>query len=333
MNAQQLGIVTGSRRANPHSIAIAKDSVCFRAVRRRVIVPSIPSVLWTSPRQISVFGPSSSRPSRKSGFPDLIDNTFGSTPPALGRGYASRVNVPVRMPGALRITHCACSLSTLSFSHKALAHNNKTALGKSPHIKPARRVAHLRKIVARDRDFSSELRPSLGPIRHQRLEKMMSNQQKTIAVVDDDPEMRCAMRNLLSALGYIGKTYDTAKTFLNCASTCEASCLVLDVQLGDISGIELAHRLAADGFRFPIIFMTGLDDEIIRKQAAAAGGIAFLRKPFSAETLAGAITKAVDTGLRTAQSSSQSGRINADKVFSTHSPVRLDQSLSGRLST
>jgi len=222
---------------------------------------------------------------------------------------------------------------TLSFSHKALAHNNKTALGKSPHIKPARRVAHLRKIVAGDRDFSSELRPSLGPIRHQRLEKMMSNQQKTIAVVDDDPEMRCAMRNLLSALGYIGKTYDTAKTFLNCASTCEASCLVLDVQLGDISGIELAHRLAADGFRFPIIFMTGLDDEIIRKQAAAAGGIAFLRKPFSAETLAGAITKAVDTGLRTAQSSSQSGRINADKVFSTHSPVRLDQSLSGRLST
>jgi len=166
----------------------------------------------------------------------------------------------------------------------------------------------------------------------------MSNQQKTIAVVDDDPEMRCAMRNLLSALGYIGKTYDTAKTFLNCASTCEASCLVLDVQLGDISGIELAHRLAADGFRFPIIFMTGLDDEIIRKQAVAAGGIAFLRKPFSAETLADAITKAVDTGLWprqtiTAQSSRQSGRIKADKVFGTHSPVRLDQSLSGRLST
>jgi len=89
------GIVAGSRRANPHSIAIAKDSVCFRAVRRRVIVPSIPSVLWTSPRQISVFGPSSSRPSRKVWVPDLIDNTFGSTPPALRRGYASRVNVPV----------------------------------------------------------------------------------------------------------------------------------------------------------------------------------------------------------------------------------------------
>jgi FixJ family two-component response regulator len=125
---------------------------------------------------------------------------------------------------------------------------------------------------------------------------MMSNQQKTIAVVDDDPEMRCAMRNLLSALGYVCKTYDTAKTFLNCASTCEAICLVLDIQLGDISGIELAYRLAADGFRFPIIFMTGLDDATIRKQAVAAGGIAFLRKPFSAETLADAITKAVDIG-------------------------------------
>src|SRR3974390_3167841 len=108
-------------------------------------------------------------------------------------------------------------------------------------------------------------------ITRQRWEKIMSNQQKTIAVVDDDPEMRCAMRNLLSALGYIGKTYDTAKTFLNCASTCEASCLVLDIQLGDISGIELAHRLAVDGFRFPIIFMTGLDDATIRKKAVAAG--------------------------------------------------------------
>jgi FixJ family two-component response regulator len=146
------------------------------------------------------------------------------------------------------------------------------------------------------------------------------------------------MRNLLSALGYIGKTYDSAKTFLNCASTCQASCLVLDVQLGDISGIELAHRLAADGFRFPIIFMTGLDDATIREQAIAAGGIAFLRKPFSAETLADAITKAVDTGLSprqtiTSQSSRQSRQfphlINADKVFGTH----VDQSLGGRLST
>ena len=167
---------------------------------------------------------------------------------------------------------------------------------------------------------------------------MMSKQQKTIAVVDDDPEMRCAMQNLLSALGYISKTYDTAKTFLSCASTCEADCLVLDIQLGDISGIELAHRLAADGFRFPMIFMTGLDDATIRKQAVAAGGIAFLRKPFSAETLADAITKGIDTGLRprqtiTARSSRQSGRINADKVSGTNSPVRLDQPLSSRLSS
>lgn len=121
----------------------------------------------------------------------------------------------------------------------------------------------------------------------------MSGQKKTIAVVDDDPEMRSAMVSLLSALGYRTKTFDSAKTFLNCASTCEAICLVIDIQLGDISGIELACQLAADGFRFPIIFMTGRDDAIVRKKADAAGGIAFLRKPFSADLLVKAINKAI----------------------------------------
>ena len=121
----------------------------------------------------------------------------------------------------------------------------------------------------------------------------MSGQKKTIAVVDDDPEMRSAMVCLLSALGYGTKTFDSAKTFLNCASTCEAICLVVDIQLGDISGIELAYQLAADGFRVPIIFMTGADDPAVRKKANAAGGIAFLRKPFSTDLLVDAINRAI----------------------------------------
>ena len=100
-------------------------------------------------------------------------------------------------------------------------------------------------------------------------------------------------RSLLSALGYGTRTFDSAKTFLNCASTCEAICLVVDIQLGDISGIELAYQLAADGFRFPIIFMTGADDAAVRKKANAAGGIAFLRKPFSTDLLVDAINRAI----------------------------------------
>jgi len=120
----------------------------------------------------------------------------------------------------------------------------------------------------------------------------MTNGQKIVGVVDDDPEMRAAMASLLSSYGYRAETFDSAETFLTCASTSKATCLVVDIQLGDISGVELAHQLAADGFTYPIIFMTGLDDEVIRNQAVAAGGVAFLRKPFPAQTLCDAIKKA-----------------------------------------
>lgn len=122
--------------------------------------------------------------------------------------------------------------------------------------------------------------------------QIMPSENKMVAVVDDDPEMRSAVVRLLRGIGYDARTFDSAKTFLNCASRCKAICLVVDIQLGDISGIDLACRLAADGFKFPIIFMTGRDDAMARKKAYAAGGIAFLRKPFSAEILVEAISRA-----------------------------------------
>jgi FixJ family two-component response regulator len=120
----------------------------------------------------------------------------------------------------------------------------------------------------------------------------MSNLQKIIAVIDDDPEMRESMATLVSAYGYSAETFDSAESFLTCASTCRAICLVVDIQLGDISGVELAHQLAADGFKFPIIFMTGHSDPVIERQAIAACGIAFLCKPFEATTLIDAVKKA-----------------------------------------
>ena len=120
----------------------------------------------------------------------------------------------------------------------------------------------------------------------------MSKLQKIIAVIDDDPEMRASMARLVSACGYSAETYDSAETFLICASRCRAICLLVDIQLGDISGVELAHQLAADGFKFPIIFMTGHSDAVTERQAIAAGGIAFLYKPFPATTLIAAIKKA-----------------------------------------
>jgi FixJ family two-component response regulator len=121
----------------------------------------------------------------------------------------------------------------------------------------------------------------------------MAHRETTIAVIDDDPEMRAAMASLLSAHGYCPETFDSAETFLTCASTSKATCLVVDIQLGDVSGVELAHQLLVGGFAYPIIFITGLDDDVIRRQAIAAGGVAVLRKPFPAKMLFDAIEKVV----------------------------------------
>src|SRR6188474_457016 len=118
----------------------------------------------------------------------------------------------------------------------------------------------------------------------------MSDSQKIVAVVDDDPEMRASLATLLDAVGYRAETYDSAETFLTCASTCKACCLVID-----ITGVELAHQLCADGLKWPIIFMSGLDDAAIKIQASALEPIAFLQKPFRANDLIDAIKKAIQS--------------------------------------
>jgi FixJ family two-component response regulator len=120
-----------------------------------------------------------------------------------------------------------------------------------------------------------------------------SFRKQTVAVVDDDPEMREATAALLSAFGYDTETFDSAEAFLIAVATSQASCLVTDIQLGDISGVELAHQLAAAGYKYPTIFMTALDDEWIKSRVAAAGGVALLTKPFPSNLLIEAIVKAI----------------------------------------
>jgi DNA-binding NtrC family response regulator len=91
----------------------------------------------------------------------------------------------------------------------------------------------------------------------------MSKQKKIVAVVDDDPEMRAAMARLLSSFGYSAETFDSAETFLICASTSKAICLVVDIELGDISGVELAHKLAA---RFKFLSVPKTPSTVLARQ-------------------------------------------------------------------
>ena len=120
----------------------------------------------------------------------------------------------------------------------------------------------------------------------------MATQRNVIAIIDDDPGIRDALEHMLSAFGYRTEIYASAEEFIRAAITTEASCLVVDIQLGDLSGIELGRHLAATGFAFPIIFITGSLEETHRRQAMDFGCIAYLTKPFPAKQLIEAITKA-----------------------------------------
>jgi len=120
----------------------------------------------------------------------------------------------------------------------------------------------------------------------------MTTPRRTIAVIDDDPGVRKALGRLLSAVGYPTETFGSAGEFLRAAPTSNAACIVVDVGLGNTSGLELVRQLSASGLRFPVIFISSAEDEAIRRQATELGCIAFLRKPFPADRLVEAVKKA-----------------------------------------
>jgi FixJ family two-component response regulator len=107
-----------------------------------------------------------------------------------------------------------------------------------------------------------------------------------------DPSMLKGVSRVLKAHGFVTEVYTSAEAFLECAASSEASCLVLDINLGGISGIDLQRRLAAAGSRLPVIFMTAVDSEMVQSEALEAGCIAYLRKPFPSRQLLDAIGKA-----------------------------------------
>jgi FixJ family two-component response regulator len=119
----------------------------------------------------------------------------------------------------------------------------------------------------------------------------MTTKRKVIAVIDDHLGILSSMGRLLSTLGYHTELYASAKEFLDAALTSEAICLIVDIELGESSGIDLAKHLANEGFKIPIIFMTAYDTETVRRRAEEVGCIAFLKKPFSPNDLIEALGK------------------------------------------
>jgi FixJ family two-component response regulator len=113
----------------------------------------------------------------------------------------------------------------------------------------------------------------------------MPKKLKVVAVIDDNLDILRVMSRVLSALGYDSELYVSAKEFLDAAAATEAICLIVDVQLGESCGFDLPQQLAAAGFTFPIVFMSGHDTESAKARALQVGGLAFLSKPFLPEDL------------------------------------------------
>jgi FixJ family two-component response regulator len=121
----------------------------------------------------------------------------------------------------------------------------------------------------------------------------MADQPTVVIVVDDDAGFLKGVARLLAHNGIDSRTFASAEALLDSGSAQAATCLLLDIHLGGISGIDLQCRLAASGSKCPVIFMTANEDEATRNKALDAGCIAYLRKPFAGHVLLDAIGKAV----------------------------------------
>jgi FixJ family two-component response regulator len=115
-----------------------------------------------------------------------------------------------------------------------------------------------------------------------------------IAVIDDDASVRVGTENLLSSLGYTVHTFASAEEFLRSGLLNGTSCVITDVRMPGMSGLELQTLLLTQGHRLPFIFITAFSEEAVHAQALSAGAICLLTKPFDRVTL----VRCLDTALQ-----------------------------------
>jgi len=115
----------------------------------------------------------------------------------------------------------------------------------------------------------------------------------TISVIDDDGSVRAATYNLVRSFGYVVHTFASAGEFLRSPYLNETSCVIADVRMPAMSGLELQAYLLAEGYRVPFIFITAFSAENVRTEALKAGASCFLTKPFTGEALSGCLDAAL----------------------------------------
>ena len=125
----------------------------------------------------------------------------------------------------------------------------------------------------------------------------MATQSKTklVAIVDDDDLMRGALQGLLKAVGLPARAFASAEEFLSSGQHRETACLIADIRMPGMSGLELQAKLNAEHCRIPTIFITAHGDAQMRMQALRAGAVEFLTKPFNDEALLETVRAALES--------------------------------------
>jgi FixJ family two-component response regulator len=123
----------------------------------------------------------------------------------------------------------------------------------------------------------------------------MQRKTKLVAIVDDDHSVRGALQGLLKAVGMPSQAFASAEEFLKSGKQHQAACLITDIRMPGISGLELQARLNAENCRIPTIFITAHDDAQMRMRALRAGAVEFLAKPFDDEALLETVRAALES--------------------------------------
>jgi FixJ family two-component response regulator len=118
---------------------------------------------------------------------------------------------------------------------------------------------------------------------------------KVIAIVDDDEAVRVALEGLLRSAGLTARAFESAENFLESAQQLKTACLIADIRMPGMTGLELQAKLNAEHCRIPIIFITAHGDAQMRMQALRAGAVEFLAKPFNDEALLESVRAALES--------------------------------------
>jgi FixJ family two-component response regulator len=137
----------------------------------------------------------------------------------------------------------------------------------------------------------------------------MKKEDQIVFVIDDDPSMRTAIRELIEAVGLRCQTFGSGQELLAAKLPDVPSCMVLDVRLPGLSGLNLQRELADRGIRIPIIFITGHGDIPMSVQAMKAGAVEFLTKPFRDQDLLDAIEQATERDRSARRQRSEMGEL------------------------